>query len=293
MSWYFLGGFSAYLIVPSGRRWNHSGCSSSHGWSAEALSAMSRHTSMPCSRAVAHERLEVVHRAELGVDGVVAALGGADRVRHAGVVGAGDERVVAALAVLAADRVDRREVEDVEAVLGDRRDLLLDRLQAAPGAREQLVPGAEARADAVDLDRQRLGQRGGVGAQADALDGGGDLGAERRVVAGGLGQLVVAQGGDRGLERLLVGRRPWPSARPPRRSTAPSDSSPPRSCWPASILRCISSRQVANTSLQASIENCQLPGVSTVNSPSQRTPLMCASTACIGASSQRRPPGAL
>ena len=78
-------------------------------------------------------------------------------------------------------------------------------LQAAPRAREQLVPGAEARADAVDLDRQRLGELRRVGAQADALDGGGHLGAERGVVEGGLGERVVAQGGDGGLERLLVG----------------------------------------------------------------------------------------
>src|SRR2546421_305233 len=35
MSWYFLGGFSAYFSVPSGRRLNHSGCSFSHGWSGE------------------------------------------------------------------------------------------------------------------------------------------------------------------------------------------------------------------------------------------------------------------
>ena len=130
----------------------------------------------------------------------------------AGVVGAGDERVVAALAVLAPDRVDRREVEDVEAVLGDRGDLLLDRVQAAPRAREQLVPGAEARAHAVDLDRQRLGQRGGVGAQADALDGGGDLGAERRVVARRLGQ-ARRRAGWRPRSRASPGRpRPSPSA---------------------------------------------------------------------------------
>ena len=167
---------------------------------------MSRHDVHAVLARRGAQLLEVVHGAELGVDGVVAALGGADRVRHARVVGTGDERVVAALAVLAPDRVDRREVEDVEAVLGDRGDLLLDRVQAAPGAREELVPRAEARADAVDLDRQRLGQRGGVGAQADALDGGGDLGAERRVVASGLGQAVVAEGGDGGLEGLLVTR---------------------------------------------------------------------------------------
>ena len=50
MSWYFLGGFSAYLSVPSGRRWNHSGCSTSHGWSGEHWIAKSRQISTPTSR---------------------------------------------------------------------------------------------------------------------------------------------------------------------------------------------------------------------------------------------------
>ena len=39
MSWYFLGGFSAYLIVPSGRQSNHCGCSLIHGWSGEHWTA--------------------------------------------------------------------------------------------------------------------------------------------------------------------------------------------------------------------------------------------------------------
>ena len=56
MSSYFFGGFSAYLIVPSGRQSNHSGCSLIHGWSGEALSAMSSAISSPCSRAAATSR---------------------------------------------------------------------------------------------------------------------------------------------------------------------------------------------------------------------------------------------
>ncbi len=47
MSWYFFGGFSAYFRVPSGRWWNHSGCSFSQGWSALQLSAKSRAISIP------------------------------------------------------------------------------------------------------------------------------------------------------------------------------------------------------------------------------------------------------
>src|SRR3954462_8743902 len=56
MSWYFLGGFSAYLSVPSGRRWNHSGCSFSHGWSGEHWIAKSSAISTPSSRARATRR---------------------------------------------------------------------------------------------------------------------------------------------------------------------------------------------------------------------------------------------
>ncbi len=56
MSWYFLGGFSAYLSVPSGRWWNHSGCSFSHGWSAEHWMAKSMAISRPCSTAAATSR---------------------------------------------------------------------------------------------------------------------------------------------------------------------------------------------------------------------------------------------
>lgn len=51
MSWYFLGGFSAYAIEPSTRVVNHSGCSVTHGWSGEHWSARSSATSMPRRRA--------------------------------------------------------------------------------------------------------------------------------------------------------------------------------------------------------------------------------------------------
>src|SRR6266571_4703411 len=51
MSWYFLGGFSAYAMDPSARVVNHSGCSFTHGWSGDACSARSSATSMPSSLA--------------------------------------------------------------------------------------------------------------------------------------------------------------------------------------------------------------------------------------------------
>ena len=102
------------------------------------------------------EAAQVLDRAELGVDRVVAALLRTDRPWRARVARPRGERVVAPLAVLAPDRVDRRQVDHVEAELGQPRQLALDSGEASPRAREQLVPGAEARALAVDLDRERL-----------------------------------------------------------------------------------------------------------------------------------------
>ena len=47
MSWYFFGGFSAYLIVPSGECRNHSGWARTCGWSGAAWMARSIASSMP------------------------------------------------------------------------------------------------------------------------------------------------------------------------------------------------------------------------------------------------------
>ena len=76
------------------------------------------------------EAVEVGEVAELGVDGVVAALGGADAVGRTRVSGTGLQGVVLALAVRRADRVDRGQVDDVEAHARDAR-------QVVGGARER------------------------------------------------------------------------------------------------------------------------------------------------------------
>jgi hypothetical protein len=138
------------------------------------------------ARAVA-QVAEVLLGAEVGVDRVVAAeVMVADRPRRAGVVRAGLERVVAALAVLDADRVDRGQVEDVEPELGEARQLGLDAVEAAPRAREQLVPGAEAGALAVDLELDGPLERGGVVAGGVRLGLLEELGVERGLDAVGV-----------------------------------------------------------------------------------------------------------
>src|SRR5216684_7690860 len=58
MSWYSLGGFSAYLIDPSGRWRNHCGCSLTHGWSGEHWIAKSSATSIPSFAVVAAKWLK-------------------------------------------------------------------------------------------------------------------------------------------------------------------------------------------------------------------------------------------
>src|SRR2546421_11724070 len=72
------------------------------------------------------EGLELVDRAQVRVDRVVAARLVADRPRRTGILWPGHERVVAALAVGVADGVNRGQVEDVEAERGQVRQPLLD-----------------------------------------------------------------------------------------------------------------------------------------------------------------------
>jgi hypothetical protein len=74
MSWYFFGGFSAYAIVPSGRWWNHSG----YFWHPRVVRrALEREVQGDLhaqARGRAYEGVEVLDRAQVGVDGVVPAL---------------------------------------------------------------------------------------------------------------------------------------------------------------------------------------------------------------------------
>ena len=164
-----------------------------------------------------HEGVEVVDGAQVGVDGVVAALGRADRPGGARVVGLRGQGVVAALAVDLADRVDRRQVDQVEAHRRDRRQPLGGLGEGArdPGAvgadvgalgpREELVPRAEQRPG--PLHRQLVGGRAG---HQVAHRGGVQHGVHGRRGAGGEpgrdGAAAVAQPGHGVAQRLHVGR---------------------------------------------------------------------------------------
>ena len=95
------------------------------------------------------------------MDRLVSTFFGADGPRAADVVGLRDQRVVAALAVDAADGVDRREVEHVEAHGRDGGQAGFDIPEGSVPAglgrrrpREQFVPGAEIRPFAFGQERQ-------------------------------------------------------------------------------------------------------------------------------------------
>ena len=164
---------------------------------------------MPSSAARAVRRANSARAAEVGVQRRVPAGLAADRPGAARVGAARGRGVVAALAVRQPDRVHGRQVEHVEAELRELRQELLDAGEAAPGAREELVPGAVGRALAVDQDLERL--------LGDDL-----LGA----VAGGCG------------EAFLDGqRRARPAARRPPRARSRARSARPRPCARARAAR--------------------------------------------------------
>ncbi len=145
---------------------------------------------MPSSRAVATRCRKSSSVPSSRQNFLVAALGRADGPGTADVAGLRFERVVRPLAVDASDRLDGREVDDVEAHPGDVRQARLDVLEVAvprrlrgSGAGKELVPAAEARALAIGeyLQRGRIGET----AVGMALHQAGALGIERKRLEGG------------------------------------------------------------------------------------------------------------
>ncbi|KAI3480411.1 hypothetical protein L1887_57425 [Cichorium endivia] len=106
-----------------------------------------------------HQAAEVLAATQLRVDRVVAAVRAADGVGAAGIVRPGLQGIVAALAELAADGVDRREIEDVEAHVADHRQACVNIVEGAVAAgivgdraRKQLVPAGERGALALHVE---------------------------------------------------------------------------------------------------------------------------------------------
>ncbi len=223
--------------------------------------AKSSATSRPsCARRAPRSRSKSSQRAELGVHGVVAALGAADRPRAAGVAGLGGQRVVAALAVRAPDRMDRRQVHDVEA--HGRRALelrlgVLEGRRAGPASSPergknsyQAAKRARSRSTTHGIlaSRRAWPSRGRGGASISAARSGVARGRRRRPRVSLLVRVSRTGGAPRRRAR----------APPPRpTSAAPSSSSLVTSCFGVDAASRGRRARTGTASASASIVNTQ------------------------------------
>src|SRR5262249_61974149 len=124
--------------------------------------------------------------------------------------------------------MDRREVDDVEAELGELREHLHDALEAAERAREELVPGAEAPDQAVDVELERVGAHDpvlvGLGRGETLLDRQ-LLHPEDCLALGELAREVLVPGLDLAAALVPPGRRT--GAPPLHAELPPADRAPP------------------------------------------------------------------
>ena len=159
-----------------------------------------------------HQVVEIVERAELGVERGVPAFLGADGPGAPRVPRPGRERVVPPFAERVADGVNGRQVEDIEAQVSQPGDLAGRPPQPAEATGEQLVPGPDRGCGPVDPEGG--GRRNGqVGRKLLPRQGVGDVCGQGVVDASGVVDALVTQSpqglGDRILSRrLTVGRPP-------------------------------------------------------------------------------------
>ena len=253
MSSYFFGGFSAYWIEPSGRRLNHSGCSVQPGMVGRALDgeierdfhAVRRRRPRPAggnrracrARDARHRGRRLPSRSRRGCR---------DRP------GSARKRIVAALAVGVPDRMDRREIEHVEAQRRDLRqprDAIVEGAvpagNAALAARHHLVPGAGARERPVGDRAEQSGLRVRSDCSAPcaaAASNSSDSSGAASSLASHSRQASLMTNASALLARLQR-----------RQGSAGLPASPASTSWPASRLARKSRRQVAKTSVQASM----------------------------------------
>ena len=234
---------------------------------------------MPCSRAVGAQRADVVDACR--------ARGGRRRGRpprapiaygEPGSSGPAVSVLLRPLRFLHADRVDRRQVEDVEAELGDRRGAASRRAFRPPQERGNSSYQAPKRgAHAVDLDRQRLVERGRAVALGGALHRRRTARAPSAdVVLGGSGVASSSAASACSISRAC--RRPW---RAPAASLEQHDALGQLAGEVVLAGGDLALQLVApgGEDVAPGLDR-PLPAArasSTANSPSQRTPLTCAS----------------
>src|SRR6478672_13659334 len=285
MSWYFLGGFSAYLSVPSGRWKNHSGCSVSHGWSGEDCSAMSIAISTPCSWQVATSRSK---SSSVPSSGATASWPPSCEPMPYTLPGSPGPATSVLLAPLRFVLpigwigVKYRTSKPSSAICGTTLRTPSKPPQLRGKSSYQELKRARSRSTLIaagcasDPAPERSGQCSAAAATSGASA------ASRRSDWSLFVSPAVAAASVSSCASLDFARCAAAAI-----SSAPSLSSPVTSVCPPSSLRCTSWRQEASGSIHASIEYCQGPQAPTSNAPSQVSPSMCASNRRIGDSFQR------
>ena len=208
--------------------------------------------------------------------------------------GPGGERVVAALAVGEADRVDRRQVDDVEAELGEPRQLALDARAARPTSagtahtrRRSGPAGGRPRSPAARSSVTLPWRSWSRSTAANSSS------PERDVVLGACSGTAASSSV---AQRVLDQRSrsacvAWRSAAAAQQQRRPPTARPPgragrrRACARARRARCRTRRSRPRSCTPSG------PSRSTSNSPAQRTPPRWASIRCSSASRQPRSPG--
>ena len=153
---------------------------------------------------------------------------GADRPRASrGRPGRRSSALLRPLRFVRADRVDRRQVEDVEAELGDLREQLLDALRSRPtsaGTSSYQAPKRARSRSTSSAQRRRAAASPWRSAWRSTAAS--SVGRERGVALRGLGRGVVAQRVERALEQRPVGAALGAAGGVARAAARPRTSSP-------------------------------------------------------------------
>ena len=210
-------------MVPSARVVNHSGCSVDPGVVGGGLQREVERDLEPELAGLGHEGVEVVEVAEVGVDGVVAAVPLPMAHGEPDVVGAGVRVLLGPLRLTSPMGWIRRQVDTskpMSATAGSRaaavRKVPLTTLPEASvpralGAREELVPAGEQRP--LPVDAERVGalavsrsRRGWASSTRGQLGGLGDREARLDRARGVAQRRRTAQDAPRRCPARLVGR---------------------------------------------------------------------------------------
>ena len=227
------------------------------GWSGAHWIAKSSATSIPSPAAARDKAAEIGERAELGIDRPVTALFRADRIGAARIARLGDRAVVFALAVDPADRMDRHEIDDIEAEPRRFRAAARYNRQRwrscpalGPGCAGTSRTRRQTRLRAVDDDLQLAPIAHPVARDRRPAP---SARAIRPTAAARRGRAASAAAKSSQHLRAAAPHPPPRHARSAASTRCPPSTSSSAMSWPASRFFSTSSRQLSKRSVQASI----------------------------------------